>query len=81
MFYFVTHTRVPPWLIGLIFGAFLLDYQANKERYQIRNKVKRSGSEQNDKHLQIKYVLVDCYGHVGGSMRNDSLSLLLPRRS
>lgn len=39
-FYYLTHTRTTPWLIGLIFGDFILDFQANKERYQIKSKVR-----------------------------------------
>lgn len=36
---YATHTRSPPWLIGLIFGAFLLDYQQEKQKYLIKSRV------------------------------------------
>lgn len=40
IYYYPSHNRLPAWLIGLSFGAFLLDYQENKNKFQIRNKVK-----------------------------------------
>lgn len=41
LYYSVTHTRLTPWLIGLIFGAFLLDFKTNETKYRIKNDVNR----------------------------------------
>lgn len=39
LYYYASHNRLPAWLIGIIFGAFLIDYQNNKNKFQIRRKV------------------------------------------
>lgn len=39
LYYYASHNRLPAWFIGLIFGVFLLDYQENKNKFQLQNKV------------------------------------------
>lgn len=34
LYYNVAHTRFPPWLIGIIFGSFMIDYKASKNQYR-----------------------------------------------
>lgn len=40
--YQYTHSKFPQWLIGIMFGAFMLDYQKDRTMYHIKNKVNTS---------------------------------------
>lgn len=39
-YYGMTHCRFPPWLLGIMFGSFIKDFEKDKQRYTIKNQVK-----------------------------------------
>lgn len=39
LYYSVTHTRMAPWLLGLMFGTFMLDFKTNEQKYRIKRDV------------------------------------------
>lgn len=41
MYYKVAHLRLSEWLVGIMFGAFLMDYKENESKHQIKRKVNK----------------------------------------
>lgn len=39
MYYVTTHSRFPPWLLGIIFGVFTNDFQKNRESNILKSQV------------------------------------------
>lgn len=35
-YYYVTHTRLAPWLIGIAFGAFIYQQKLEKTKFKIK---------------------------------------------
>lgn len=39
MYYKLAHVRISGWLVGIMFGAFLLNYKEDEAKYRMKSKV------------------------------------------
>lgn len=70
-FYYMTHTRLSPWLIGLSFGAFIIDYQMDKRKYRIQSTVGASETHNLTFELKAAFLVsqsnyLDCSCYCNG---------------
>lgn len=78
MYYYATHGRFPPWLIGIVFGAFILDYQQNPKKFKIKRQVCVSVVV-NSNRINLFYFLVPGDSGVGGSSCSNGVHSAVPK--